>query len=77
ARFLLAHAAELDARLLDLNGGTLRNAIPREAFATLAVPAAKAAELKSAANAYLAVLKNELSAVEKNITVLVEATTSD
>ena len=77
ARFLLAHATELDARLLDLNGGTLRNAIPREAFATLAVPAAKAAELKSAANDYLAVLKNELSAVEKNITVLVEATSSD
>ncbi|WNL38472.1 aminoacyl-histidine dipeptidase [Halomonas sp. PAMB 3232] len=28
----------LDARLIDYKGGTLRNAIPREAFATLALP---------------------------------------
>jgi dipeptidase D len=46
ARFLAGHAAELDLRLVDFNGGTLRNAIPREAFATVAVPAAKADELK-------------------------------
>ncbi|HDL8158588.1 TPA: beta-Ala-His dipeptidase, partial [Yersinia enterocolitica] len=30
ARFLFDHAKELDLRVLDLNGGTLRNAIPRE-----------------------------------------------
>ncbi|VTN14259.1 Cytosol non-specific dipeptidase [Raoultella terrigena] len=35
ARFLAGHAAELDLRLVDFNGGTLRNAIPREAFAPL------------------------------------------
>ncbi|WP_447957157.1 aminoacyl-histidine dipeptidase [Vreelandella sp. EE7] len=29
----------LDARLIDYRGGTLRNAIPREAFATVALPA--------------------------------------
>ncbi|MCX2959413.1 MAG: peptidase dimerization domain-containing protein, partial [Serratia symbiotica] len=33
ARFLFAHAKELSLRVLDLTGGTLRNAIPREAFA--------------------------------------------
>ena len=47
ARFLAGHAAELDLRLVDFNGGTLRNAIPREAFATVAVPAAKADEEKN------------------------------
>ena len=45
--FPAGHAAELDLRLVDFNGGTLRNAIPREAFATLAVPASKADELKN------------------------------
>ena len=39
ARFLAGHAQELDLRLVDFNGGTLRNAIPREAFATVAVAA--------------------------------------
>ena len=40
-RFLAGHAEELDLRLIDFNGGTLRNAIPREAFATIAVAADK------------------------------------
>ncbi|KFK92352.1 MULTISPECIES: beta-Ala-His dipeptidase [unclassified Serratia (in: enterobacteria)] len=76
ARFLFAHAQELDLRLLDLNGGTLRNAIPREASAVVAVPAAKADELKALSQHYLAILKNELAAKEKNITVLLDPATS-
>ena len=47
ARFLFAHAAALNLRVLDLNGGTLRNAIPREASAVVAVPADKADALKA------------------------------
>lgn len=76
ARFLFAHAQELDLRLLDLNGGTLRNAIPREASAVVAVPAAKADALKALSQHYLAILKNELAAKEKNITVLLEPVAS-
>ncbi|BDH46987.1 cytosol nonspecific dipeptidase [Salmonella enterica subsp. enterica serovar Choleraesuis] len=72
ARFLAAHAAELDARLIGFSGGTLRNAIPREAFATLALPAAQAAKLKTLAGEYQALLQNELAAVEKKLVVLVE-----
>lgn len=77
ARFLAGHAAELDLRLVDFNGGTLRNAIPREAFATVAVPAAKADELKKLSSVYLDILKNELSAKEKNLTVVLESVTTD
>ncbi|HDT6029486.1 TPA: cytosol nonspecific dipeptidase [Enterobacter cloacae subsp. cloacae] len=77
ARFLAGHAAELDLRLVDFNGGTLRNAIPREAFATVAVPAAKADELKKLSSVYLDVLKNELSAKEKNLTVVLESVSTD
>lgn len=33
ARFFAGHAAELHPAPVDFNGGTLRNAIPREAFA--------------------------------------------
>lgn len=77
ARFLAGHAAELDLRLVDFNGGTLRNAIPREAFATVAVPAAKADELKKLSSVYLDILKNELSEKEKNLTVVLESVTTD
>lgn len=77
ARFLAGHAKALDLRLVDFNGGTLRNAIPREAFATVAVSADKADELKTLASTYLDILKNELEAKEKNLNVVLEATTTD
>ncbi|MFG1175704.1 beta-Ala-His dipeptidase [Erwiniaceae bacterium CAU 1747] len=73
SRFLFAHAAELDLRLIDFTGGTLRNAIPREAFATLAVAADKVDSLKSLAAGFLTTLQNELGLVEKNITLVTEA----
>ncbi|WP_034912571.1 beta-Ala-His dipeptidase [Erwinia sp. 9145] len=72
ARFLFAHAKTLDLRLVDFTGGTLRNAIPREAIASLAVPADKIDQLKSAALSYLETLQNELSLKEKNINLVVE-----
>lgn len=77
ARFLFEHADVLGLRVLDLTGGTLRNAIPREAFATLAVPADKVATLQQLAQDYLVTLNHELGAVEQNITVLVEPTSSN
>jgi dipeptidase D len=77
SRFLAGHADELDLRLVDFNGGTLRNAIPREAYATVAVAADKADALKALVNTYQALLKNELEAKEKNLVVLVEAVDND
>ncbi|WP_428945247.1 beta-Ala-His dipeptidase [Pantoea sp. FN060301] len=76
ARFLFAHAKALDLRLVDFTGGTLRNAIPREAIATLAVPADKLDQLKSLALSYLETLKNELSLKEKNVNLVVENVTT-
>lgn len=67
ARFLADHVRDLDVRLLDLNGGTLRNAIPREAFATLAVPHDKIDTLRTRAREYLQVVQTELAAVEKKL----------
>lgn len=76
ARFLFAHATDLDLRLIDFTGGTLRNAIPREAFATLALPAGNADQLKALAAGYLTTLQHELSQVEKNITLVTEVVAS-
>ncbi|MDR0805601.1 MAG: aminoacyl-histidine dipeptidase [Enterobacteriaceae bacterium] len=72
ARFLFAHAQQLQARVLSFNGGTLRNAIPREATVTLSVPAANVEQLKKISADFLTLITHELTAVEKNMTLLVE-----
>ncbi|MDM4855563.1 cytosol nonspecific dipeptidase [Escherichia coli] len=76
-RFLAGHAEELDLRLIDFNGGTLRNAIPREAFATIAVAADKVDVLKSLVNTYQEILKNELAEKEKNQALLLDSVAND
>lgn len=77
ARFLTEHADTLGLHLLDFTGGTLRNAIPREAIATLAIAANNVDALKTAAQEFLATIQFELSAVEKKIALVVEASHSD
>ncbi len=76
-RFLAGHAEELDLRLIDFNGGTLRNAIPREAFATIAVAADKVDALKTLVNTYQDILKNELAEKEKNLALLLDSVAND
>ncbi len=71
-RFLAEHADSLGLRLIDFTGGTLRNAIPREAIATLAVSAANTDALKAAVQQFLATLQFELSAIEKKIAFVIE-----
>lgn len=75
-RFLAEHADSLGLRLMDFTGGTLRNAIPREAIATLAVSAANTDALKAAVQQFLATLQFELSAIEKKIAFVIEAVES-
>jgi dipeptidase D len=60
-------------RLGDLSGGTLRNAIPREARASLLVPAASVADFKALVDRYAGIYQSELAATEANLTVLLTA----
>ncbi len=72
ARFLFSHAYILDLRLVELKGGNLRNAIPREAVATLAVSPNSLDKLKTAAQTYLNILKNEVNPLDEQVTILLE-----
>ncbi|MDE7338256.1 MAG: beta-Ala-His dipeptidase, partial [Bacteroidales bacterium] len=63
-RLLLRLAKKADARLACLDGGSLRNAIPRESFAVITVNAAKEADVKAIVDEFFAETKAELSAVE-------------
>ncbi|MBY5990618.1 aminoacyl-histidine dipeptidase [Ferrimonas balearica] len=68
-RFLFGHAAELGLRLAKLKGGSLRNAIPREAVAEFVLPADKVAELERLVGHYRAILENELKAIETDLSL--------
>ncbi|MDX1678368.1 aminoacyl-histidine dipeptidase, partial [Arsukibacterium sp.] len=64
ARFLVAEARELKLQLNDLTGGSLRNAIPREATAKLCLPADKLDLLQQKISTFEQLVQTELAAVE-------------
>ncbi|NLS14122.1 aminoacyl-histidine dipeptidase [Vibrio sp. SM6] len=73
ARFLADHCDDIDWRLVDFRGGSLRNAIPREAFVTLAVTKAQQNQLAERFDAYQTLLQQELGAIETGLTTLNES----
>lgn len=72
-RVLLPLIDNLGARLSSIEGGSLRNAIPREAFAHLAIPAGNEKAAKEIVAKHLAELKSELSAHEPNLDIVLES----
>ena len=64
ARILYSLMTRADVKLLDLEGGTLRNAIPREAFATVYVPEAKVAEAQKVFAEVSAAIKAEYAGTD-------------
>lgn len=63
-RLLLPLVRDLDARLISFEGGSLRNAIPREAFATVAVPGGKVEEAKKMLACVFEQVKAEYAATD-------------
>lgn len=72
-RFLFRIHQETDLRIAHINGGNLRNAIAREANATICVPFAYKETLRIALNHYTAEIENELGAIEKEMTLELES----
>ncbi|MCQ2138814.1 MAG: aminoacyl-histidine dipeptidase [Bacteroidales bacterium] len=70
ARVLLPLLKEAGVKLIDLEGGTLRNAIPREAFATLYVPTASVKAAKAIVKKVEAEIKNEYAATDPDAQVI-------
>ena len=69
ARFFAESRDKLDLQLIDFKGGNLRNAIPREASAVVAVAPEQEATLQQALQDYLSTLQNEVAPKDKNITL--------
>ncbi|CDH28255.1 aminopeptidase D (aminoacyl-histidine dipeptidase) [Xenorhabdus bovienii str. Jollieti] len=72
ARFLAAHSDELNLKLIDFQGGTLRNAIPREGSTVIAIPTTQLEKLHQLKDDYLDTLRNEYAVVEANLIVLLD-----
>lgn len=69
-RFLLDASNNFGIRLTELNGGSLRNAIPREANASFVVDKANIEPLKASLALYLSTIKANLSAIETDLDML-------
>jgi len=73
-RMLWKASKTLDIRITDIVGGSLRNAIPREAKATVVVPDTQYGEFKAIVDDITEAVKGELSMVEDNINVDIKET---
>lgn len=71
-RLLLPLIEEFGARVASIEGGSLRNAIPREAFAHLAIAASNEKGAKDLVARHLAEIKSELSAHEPDLNIVLE-----
>lgn len=69
-RFLLDATTKYDIQLTELNGGSLRNAIPREADASFVVATKHIDNLKADLSTYLSTIKHNLKSIETDIDML-------
>lgn len=69
-RFLLEASLNFNIKLTELNGGSLRNAIPREADASFVVEASLVEPLKVALADYLSTIRESLGTIETDIDML-------
>lgn len=68
-RFLKTAAKEFGLRLVSVDGGGLRNAIPRESKAVALIPEANAAAFVKALPEYEAIYKKEIEAVDPDLSL--------
>ncbi|MHB8077759.1 MAG: aminoacyl-histidine dipeptidase [Candidatus Krumholzibacteriia bacterium] len=71
ARLLHAALAEMDVRVVAVDGGSVRNAIPAEAVATVVIPAAKGRLFKQRVDALAAKIKAELEGIDDGFMIKV------
>lgn len=71
-RFLRQAEREFGLRLASVEGGNLRNAIPREAFAFVMVPKDNAKDFEAGLKNYELIVKKEFATVEPDLSVSLE-----
>ncbi|WP_133407789.1 aminoacyl-histidine dipeptidase [Parashewanella tropica] len=74
ARFLAGHAEELALELANFTGGSLRNAIPREAEITFTIPEEKVARLQELTAFFQELVRAELAIADPDFTFTLSET---
>ena len=74
-RFLYDISKKMDVKVASVQGGSLRNAIPREAFATVAVSEKESSKFEKEVKVMEKIVKNEYAFVEPTIEFFCEKTT--
>ena len=72
ARLLKTAASDAALRIVSLEGGNVRNAIPREAFAVVAVPGSRIKDLENALARFAKEIRNEYAIAEPDFEVGIE-----
>lgn len=73
-RVLLALHEEFDIQIQSIDGGSLRNAIPRESFAEIVFDASKESEVMKRFTELTAVIRSEYNSIEPNLEFTTEET---
>lgn len=73
-RYLKHAAGEYGLRIVSVDGGGMRNAIPREAEAVVAVPESYAGKLEKSVKEFEKIFQNELGKVEPDLLFNIEKT---
>ncbi len=74
-RFLRKAQADFEMQIANVQGGSLRNAIPRESFATVVIPSGFAADFEKSAKEFEQIFISELHVKEPDLQFFAEATT--
>ena len=74
-RYLWDVNKKMDLRLHSFDGGNLRNAIPREATATVSVPFSEKENIRVMLNTYIVDLEREFGETEPNMQLVLESET--
>lgn len=73
-RFLKYAIKKFNIKIAEFEGGTLQNAIPREAFSTFLIEKEKQSELQDFVKEFESVIKSELSETEPDLNLSLEST---
>jgi dipeptidase D len=74
-RLLFEGAANCGLKISEVNGGSLRNAIPRESFALVTIDTISKKAFLRESNAHIQIIKEEFSAIESNLIIEITETT--
>ncbi|MGM7369785.1 M20/M25/M40 family metallo-hydrolase, partial [Acinetobacter baumannii] len=74
ARFLNEYLAKLGGHLVEFTGGTARNALPREALATIAISSNQLPELEKLLAEYQTTWKEQLKGIDDNLQLSIQST---